>query len=244
MKLLCLGSSSDGNCYILKDKRRCLILDCGAKWNEVMLGCYNFNRRSIDACLFTHWHRDHFDNLNSLRLSAIPVYGSPALRDYAEGKIKVNALPELKRTWINENWAVVPWNVPHTGARNETVPCYAYMIQSPSGHKMVYLTDFLHSPWTFKNQEIQTLLIACNHDDDIEEYENSEKFNHVVSGHSSLSTVNEIVRINQTDSLQNVILCHLSKDNATPNLMKRTIKKTVGENVKVFIARKGMEISL
>ena len=255
MKLSCIGSSSKGNCYILTDEEQCparyLILDCGAKWMDVLAGC-DFNRSNekgcIDGCLFTHRHTDHFYNTNSLKKYVIPSYGSNELSTDAASEDElwwktVIGIPEKQKTSIKD-WIVIPWYVPHTGNNNEKIPCFAYMIFSPSGYRMVYLTDFLHSPLTFKSFKVQTLLIACNHDDYIEEYENSTKFEHIVSGHSSLSTVQDIVRINKTDALRNVILCHLSDDNATPDLMHKTIQETVGENVNVFIARKGMKINL
>lgn len=245
MKLTVAGTGSNGNCYVLTDGSHRLLLDCGVKWREALNAC-EFNVESIDGCLFTHWHKDHMQNIDSLHLASIPTYGCDELSEFV-GIVygeSVHGLPQKLMTKINGGWTVVPWYVPHTGAENEEVPCYAYSIISPSGHRTVYMTDFLCSPMTFKSLKVHTMLIACNHDDEIEKYQNSAKYRHIVSGHSSLSVTNEIIRINQTEHLRNVILCHLSAENATPEVMREVVQKTVGDSVKLNIARKGMEIDL
>lgn len=245
MKLTVAGTGSDGNCYVIEDDNRRLLLDCGVTWREALRAC-EFNAKSIDGCLFTHWHKDHMQNIDSLHLANIPTYGCDELSEFV-GIVygeSVHGLPQKLMTKINGGWTVVPWYVPHTGAENEEVPCYAYIIISPSGHRTVYMTDFLCSPITFKSLKVHTILIACNHDDEIEKYQNSAKYRHIVSGHSSLSVTNEIIRINQTEYLRNVILCHLSAENATPEVMREVVQKTVGDSVKLNIARKGMEIDL
>ena len=244
----CAKSGSTGNGYFIRDdNEHYLMLDCGAKlkWINVISAC-DFNISLVDGLLVTHWHNDHLPDVKKIHRQGIPVYGSNELKEYVketQGEI-IQGLPEKRKTTISGGWKVVPWYVPHTGNGGENVPCFAYYIESPSGYRIVYITDFLYSPLTFKTLKPNTILVACNHDDDIDGSDNSEKFRHVISGHSSLSTVNELIKVNQTDALKNVILCHLSASNATPVLMFRTIQSTVGDRVYVFIAHAGMQIDL
>ena len=58
MKLVVLGSSSSGNCYVLDAGNEALILEAGIRLNEVkkVLG---FNIRKVVGCLITHQHGDH-----------------------------------------------------------------------------------------------------------------------------------------------------------------------------------------
>ena len=241
MNLTCISTgSTPGNCYLLQDDNgHYLCLDCGKSVSEIELkkSC-NFNVIDIDAVIYTHCHQDHFGHQEYFFKSGIMMYGCFGLGS------RVNIIPEKAIKFLPGNWKVVPWLVPHTGNDNEDVDCYAYYIESPSGHRMVYLTDFMYSRLTFLNLKIQTLLVACNHDNNVEEGDNEAKYRHILSGHSSLNTVKEIIRKNQTSSLRNIILCHLSESNATPVKMLNEIHGIVNPNVRVSIARRGRKYNL
>lgn len=117
-------------------------------------------------------------------------------------------------------------------------------IKSPEGRKMIYATDFQRIDYKFDKLGINTFLVECNHMDDIAEDDNEGRYSHVLSDHSSISTVCEFLRVNQTEELKNVIICHLSSDNADEGEMRNQVKKVVGNKVNVFIAKKGLEVEL
>lgn len=131
------------------------------------------------------------------------------------------------------------FELPHDGIENRGI-----FLKSPSGHRLLYMTDFSFCKYTFTKLKVQTILIECNHMDDIEEEGNEGKFAHTVRGHSSLSVAKEFLRVNQTDELKTVILCHLSADNANPDVMKSEVQTVVGDSVNVYIATKGLEVEL
>ena len=248
MRFVCVDSGSSGNCYLLFDGEHSLILDCGKSisWDEVQ-NHFKFNSGKIDACLITHIHSDHYGNIKEMRDRGISIYSNKETADFTYLTLKrrkVKCLKEKQFTEISGGWKVLPWYVPHTGGDGEDCPCFAYYIHSPSGHRIVYITDFMYSPVTFKSFNVNTILVACNHDDDIEELENSTKFRHILSGHSKLSVVKELLRQNQTEYLKNVILCHLSRENATESEMLRQVQEVVGDSVQVVIATKGLQIEL
>lgn len=56
MYLKCLGSSSDGNCYLLtSDSGETLILDCGIPIKEIKKGL-NWHIRGIRGMIISHAH--------------------------------------------------------------------------------------------------------------------------------------------------------------------------------------------
>jgi hypothetical protein len=138
-----------------------------------------------------------------------------------------------------KGWYMKSFPLPHGDCPN--AGCY---IMSPEGHSLIYATDFQHIAYRFKGLKINTMLIACNHMDVVDEELNQGKFAHTVRDHSSLSVVKEFIKVNQTEYLHNVILCHLSPENADPVIMKDEIQKVVGDKVKVYVARKGMSVEL
>ena len=143
------------------------------------------------------------------------------------------------QSFESNGWKMKSFELPHDGIENRGI-----FLKSPSGHRILYMTDFSFCKYTFTKLKVQTILIECNHMDDIEEEGNEGKFAHTVRGHSSLSVTKEFLRVNQTDELRNVILCHLSADNANPDVMKSEVQTVVGDSVNVYIATKGLEVEL
>ena len=97
----------------------------------------------------------------------------------------------------------------------------------------------------FKN--INHILLGVNYDKDLADTDNP-KANHVFRGHLSIDTACDFVKANDSDSLQNVIMCHLSSENADKDSFIAKMKNAVnGANVDVaeqgksWILRKGDE---
>lgn len=145
------------------------------------------------------------------------------------------------------SWTAIPFYLPHTTRDKETgtlIPCpnFGYLIKN-SDEVLLYATDFEYIPYTFKNQRINYMLLECNHMDDSLERD-SAKYEHVLKGHSSVSTVRDIILANKTPDLRNIILCHLSSENADSDRMKSEIQEVAGKRVTVDIAEKGKEWEL
>lgn len=111
--------------------------------------------------------------------------------------------------------------------------------------KMLYITDCEVIKWRFK--DINHILLGVNYDKDLVDTDNP-KANHVFKGHLSIDTACDFVRTNDSDSLQNVIMCHLSSENADKDSFIEKMKNAVnGANVDVaeqgksWILRKGDE---
>ena len=146
-------------------------------------------------------------------------------------------LPEKKSKDIG-SFRVTPFYVPHDGTPN-----FAFLIKHEECGTLLYATDFSYLPFTFKNMRINHFLIECNHIDDAPEHD-SFKFEHSVRGHSSLSTVKEIIRVNKTASLRTITLCHLSEGWGDPEVMREEIQDVAGDDVLVQIARPGLDVDL
>lgn len=220
MKLITVGTGSSGNCYLLqRDNGRFIALDCGVPWKKVMIAS-GFKPTAIDLALVTHAHVDHSYHKKDFERNLIPVYSPENL--------------EAKKARTINGIYIIPFEVPHD-AKN-----YAYLIRV-DGQIIVYMTDFGYCRYTLRTWGVGTWIIACNY---IETPDRDEvKFDHVVTGHSSLQTVKELLRVNKTEELRNVIVVHYSEDQDT-ELMKSEIQSTVGDNVNVTIAQKGQSIDI
>ena len=129
----------------------------------------------------------------------------------------------------------------HTNADGSECPCYGFLITHPEMGRMIYAIDTELIKWRFKG--INHILLGVNYDKDLIDNEDSAKVNHVYRGHMSIDTACDFVKANNSKDLQNVIMCHLSKNNADKDLFIDKMKKTV-PNVNVDVAERNRECVL
>lgn len=143
-------------------------------------------------------------------------------------KIRAFDLTDLSGKWT------------HTNGDGSECPCYGFWIQHPEMGTMIYATDTELIKWRFKN--VNHILLGVNYDPELLSGDDAKK-KHVVRGHMSIDTACDFVRANASDQLQNVIMCHLSKENADTGKFIEKMQKAV-PNVNVCIAEPGMELVL
>lgn len=239
MRLKCLGSSSAGNCYLLtSDSGETLILDCGIPIKEIKKGL-DWNIRNVVGCIVSHVHSDHSKSVKDFKAMGIPVFApyiSEKPMKIGNGDFRVQA---FDLTTIDGSWT-------HTNADGSECPCFGFLITHPEMGKMLYITDTELIKWKFK--DINHILLGVNYDKDLIDRDNTGKANHVFRGHLSIDTACDFVKANHSNSLQNVIMCHLSSENADKDSFIAKMKNAVNvanvdvaEQGKSWILRKGDE---
>lgn len=239
MRLKCLGSSSAGNCYLLtSDSGETLILDCGIPIKEIKKGL-NWNIKDVVGVLCTHKHLDHSKSLNDFQAMGIPIFAPYLGNGCKSANMGGFAVKHFDLTTIDGSWT-------HTDANGEPCSIYGFLIIHKEMGRMLYITDCELIKWKFK--DINHILLGVNYDKDLIDRDNTGKANHVFRGHLSIDTACDFVKANDSDSLQNVIMCHLSSENADKDSFIAKMKNAVnGANVDVaeqgksWILRKGDE---
>lgn len=231
MKLKCIATGSSGNCYTLtSDNVETLILDCGIPIKDIKKGL-NWNIRSVVGCIVSHAHSDHSKSLNDFKSMGIPVF-APYITEkpmkIGNGDFRIQA---FDLTTLDGRWT-------HTNADGSECPCYGFLITHPEMGRMLYITDTELIKWKFK--DINHILLGVNYDKDLIDRDNTGKANHVFRGHLSIDTACDFVKANYSDSLQNVIMCHLSAENADRDSFIEKMKK-VARNANVDVAEPGNE---
>lgn len=238
MKLKCIATGSTGNCYILtSDSGETLILDCGISIKEIKKGL-NWDITGVVGAICTHSHQDHSLSVYPLRRMGIPVYApyiSQKPMAIGSGAFRIQS---FDLTTVDGRWT-------HTNADGMECPCYGFLITHKEMGRLLYITDTELIKWRFK--DINHILLGVNYDKDLVDTDNP-KANHVFRGHLSIDTACDFVKANDSDSLQNVIMCHLSSENADKDSFIAKMKNAVnGANVDVaeqgksWILRKGDE---
>ena len=129
----------------------------------------------------------------------------------------------------------------HTNSDGSECPCYGFLITHPEMGRMLYVTDTNLIKWKFK--VINHILLGTNYDKDLVNVDNQSKANHVFRGHLSIDTACEFVKSNNSNDLQNVIMCHLSSENADSDSFIEKMKKvSKNANVDVAVAGKSWDL--
>lgn len=233
MKLKCIATGSTGNCYTLtSDSGETLILDCGIPIKEIKKGL-DWNVKDVVGVLCTHKHLDHSKSVEDFEAMGIQIL-APYLGDSCKpinmGEFTVKP---FDLTTIDGNWT-------HTDANGEPCPIYGFLITHKEMGKMLYITDCEVVKWKFKG--INHILLGVNYDKDLIDRDTG-KANHVFRGHLSIDTACDFVKANYSHSLQNVIMCHLSSENADSDSFIEKMKRVAcGANVDVVVAGKSWDL--
>lgn len=238
MKLKCIATGSTGNCYTLTSNGgETLILDCGIPIMEIKKAL-NWNIKDVVGVLCTHHHLDHSKSVIELCKTGfhtvIPylIASSSEQLSYKLKKTRFDISAFALKT-VDGKWT-------HTNGDGSECPCYGFWIQHPEMGTLIYATDTNLIKWRFKN--VNHILLGVNYDPELLSGDDAKK-NHVVRGHMSIDTACDFVKANASDQLQNVIMCHLSKENADAGKFIEKMKKSV-PNVNVCVAEPGMELEL
>lgn len=182
----------------------------------------------------SHPPLDHSKSLNDFKSMGIPVFApyiSEKPMKIGNGDFRVQA---FDLTTIDGSWT-------HTDANGEPCPIYGFLIAHKEMGRMLYITDCELIKWRFKG--INHILLGVNYDKDLVDKDNDPKARHVFRGHLSIDTACDFVKANYSDSLQNVIMCHLSSENSDKDSFIEKMKKVAyGANVDVAVAGKSWDL--
>ena len=238
MKLICLGSSSSGNGYILIDADgRALAIEAGAKapeyFREVMPSKYA-------GVLISHEHKDHA--VNALHLAA--RYGVKPIASI--GTIEALGIPQyltfpLFNTAMVDGWRIIPVRVKH----DATEPC-AFVIER-SGQKILFATDLAEFPDISHEilEGLTVLMIEANYDAEIAIRSGKDRayLDRLSDTHLSVvQTVDAVKKLADSYPLETVVLLHLSSDNSHAEDFKRRVQE-VAPAARVYVADKGLTIN-
>ena len=234
MILKTVSTGSTGNCYLLiAGSGETLILDCGIPIMEIKKAL-NWNIKNVVGVLCTHKHLDHSKSLKDFETMGIPIckpYETLLMNQFLSNSYFTVRTFDL--TTIDGNWT-------HTNADGTPCPIYGFMIEHTEIGRMLYITDCEFVKWRFKN--VNHILLGVNYDQELLSGDDAKK-NHVVRGHMSIDTACEFVKANLSDRLQNVIICHLSSENADSDSFIEKMKKVAyGANVDVAVAGKSWDL--
>lgn len=225
MLLRTIATGSSGNSYaLISNTGEILLLDLGVSEKTIKKGI-DWKISNVVGTVISHGHKDHSLSVEDFKSMGIPVFApyiSKKPMKIGNGDFRVQA---FDLTTIDGSWT-------HTDANGEPCPIFGFLITHKEMGRMLYITDCNLIKWKFK--DINHILLGVNYDKDLIDRDNTGKANHVFRGHLSIDTACDFVKANYSDSLQNVIMCHLSAENADRDSFIEKMKKVAyGANVDV-----------
>lgn len=241
MKLRVLASGSSGNCYILESPTGSLLLECGIHWKEIQKGL-NFDLSNVQGCLITHEHKDHCKAVREVVKAGIDVYSTKeTFEAMGISEHRTHAKTTCIQFKVGPFW-VMPFSTEHDAAN----PVGYLVLEAKTNERIVFITDSYYCRYKFP--KINYLCIECNYiketlDWNIENgYINEAMKPRLLQSHFSLENVKEFLKANDLSQCREIILLHLSNQNADASQMIKEIADITG--IVPRIAKPGLEVSL
>lgn len=240
MKLICLGSSSKGNSYILQDSNGySIILECGVPIKELKKSL-NFDLSKVLGAFITHIHKDHSGRINEYCKAGIDVWieaKTKKLIDIENHRLKTYREMEII---ILGEFRIKSFPVIHD------VPTVGFLLDHTEMGRVVFITDTKYLNFNFP--ELDHILIEANYSLDIM----NERLisgslqgylkNRIQESHLSLETCKEFLKANDLSMVQNIILLHLSDSNSDEPRFIKEVQELTGKAV--YVADTGRTFEL
>ena len=245
--LTMLGSGSAGNCALVESGQCRLLIDGGLSARQITrrLEGIGIHPIGIDGILLTHEHGDHVRGLEVLcRQFAIPIYCNRLTAEAMKGSGLTTPcdwrLFSTGNDFQIKDVTVQTFAVPH-----DAVDPIGFVLRH-GGASLGFVTDLgFATKLVFERiRDVQTLVIETNHDEKMLQDDARRPWpvkQRIMSrhGHLSNAAAAQVVGELLENSLQRVVLGHLSRDCNRPELALGAVRSSItqrGGSVPVLCA--------
>ena len=238
MHFASFGSGSSGNCAFLGNERQGILIDAGIDPKLVFedLAHNGIKPENIKGIILTHDHADHIRYAYRIvrKYKHINIYCTPRL---LTGMLRHHNIASRIKDYHVAIYKEIPFHISgmtltafdtsHDGSDN-----MGFMIEG-GGHKFVVATDMgIITPRAdHYMRQAEYLMIESNYDRRMLDSGHYPEYlkNRVrgEKGHLDNVVAADYVRTICSKQLKYVLLCHLSKDNNTPDIALRTMRKAL-----------------
>ena len=235
-EFISLYSGSSGNCSVVRCENRYLMVDMGKCCRTTVnaLKELDLTIEDCDGILITHEHSDHVKGLNVfLKHYRVPVYGAADTLDMLASNGLVPPDADLVTLGQNapEDLGVFRVEMFRT---SHDVPCVGYRIGTPDGKQMAIATDLgiltpgVHQALTGCD------LVALESNYDLRMLREGPYPYYLRAriesprGHLSNDECSAKVLELIQEGCKKIALCHLSRENNTPELALSSVFRTLG----------------
>ena len=243
MKLLVLGSSSSGNCYLFQSEKTCEVLavEAGVKFNKVKK-VLDFNLNSIVGCIVSHEHGDHAKCVGDFINACIPCYMSQGTKHalgFSSSYWAKGLLP-FEQVVIN-GFRVIPFPVQHDAAEP-----YGYLIRHEECGTVLFATDTYFLKYKFPG--LNNVMLECNYSKEILDANftagriDKKRYERTIKSHMSYDNCLLTLQANDLSQVCNILLLHLSDNNSNATEFIHGIERLYPE-IEITAATNGLSLT-
>jgi phosphoribosyl 1,2-cyclic phosphodiesterase len=242
-----LGSSSKGNCIYVNCGDANFLLDCGLTLKQTKLKLHQIGipLSQINYVFVTHEHIDHIRCLKQL----VDEYNIKVVA--SSGTLNKIKLPSSNVINIKDGQEIKIKNLTVSAKKvnHDATEPLCYSITNSMAEKLLYLTDCGMAKYLkYRNHDVY--IIEANYSLDRLElnYETNKihrvQYERALSGlgHLNLDETIEFLERNIGEDTQEIILSHLSSDNADKESFKQKTKQRLSFS-NVHIAEEGLNLA-
>lgn len=146
MEFECLGTGSDGNCYLLKTDGCTILLDAGIQLNKIVR---KVNLNDVDVAFISHKHKDHSKSMDDLGMRGVQIVYGGLNQEWCKNRIKRN----------------FKGNFYTFGVEHGDCLCNACIIENQED-TILYATDFNRCKYNLSMFQFSDIIVECNFIDD------------------------------------------------------------------------------
>lgn len=224
MEVLCLGSGSSGNCYLLGNEHgEYVMVECGLPFKTIVSKLANegIELDQVKALVVSHSHKDH-----ALSMFEFETLGLPIFAPFRE-EIEID---------LNKPYKLTEWLSVRAFVLQHDVPCYGFIFLNKEKETLLFLTDTRYIESPYFNYKYTYIMIECNHirkqleaimDKALLEGNQAKvfKFKRQATYHLGLFSVKKILRSMDLSNTKAIFLMHLSKDCCNDAIIKNEIRE-------------------
>jgi len=228
MKITCLASSSEGNCYLIENNAgNKLLIEAGLPYSTIRkkLLTVGVGINDLSACLVSHSHSDHATGMKQLSDHLLTYANVETVKLY--GGKKASIAYSWKKFFVAD-FVITPFDLDHD------VPAFGFIIQD-SKEKLLFVNDTKFIRWNLSDEWFDYIMIEANYNDEIIDI-TLDRNKRTLNSHLSLNTVIQTLKAMKLDKIKEIYLLHLSDHNSNEEMMFKKLSEVTTK--KILIAKK------
>jgi phosphoribosyl 1,2-cyclic phosphodiesterase len=228
MKITCLASSSEGNCYLIENNAgNKILVEAGLPYSTIRkrLLVLGVGINDLSGCLVSHAHSDHSEGMKQLS-DHLTTYSNKETVKLFGGK-KATILQSWKKVYIAD-YIITPFELDHD------IAAMGFIIEDQK-ERLLFVNDTKYIRWNLSDLEFDYIMIEANYNEELIDM-SLDRNRRTINSHLGLQTVITTLKGLKMDRVKEIYLLHLSDHNSNEKIMFEKLYEATKK--KIFIAKK------
>lgn len=229
------GSGSSGNCYFIGNASSGILIDAGISVRTIRKHLRNIGLdfENLWGVFVTHDHADHIKAVGPIgEKHLVPIYSTRQVHEGIQRSYCVTEKLYSSRKFIekHETIEVGEFRITSFPVSHDSTDSVGYTVEYKE-KRFTFATDlgFVSEEVAFHLAQADFMVLEANYDEEmlINGHYPAHLKNRIIAqtGHLGNDQAGKFLAENYNERLQHIFLCHLSKENNSPEMAFNTIEK-------------------